>query len=258
MDREKQKQRTQAEARRKARELSNKVGAELRTLREDAGLSQARVAEFAGVSQSLLSLLERAKVEVTLPTLSAVAAALGATVSTGIYPDTGPPIRDHIQARMIEALLRALHRRWRRFVEVPVQQPARGVIDLVLHEPDEQIMVATEAQSEMRRLEQQLRWSRAKAGALVSSELVAQLGEANRPRSVSSLLLLRSTRATRELAISFRELLTTAFPAPYDAAIEALRGPIAPWPGPALVWLQVDPAETRILDRPPRGVDLGR
>jgi transcriptional regulator with XRE-family HTH domain len=258
MDRDKQKRRIQAEARRSAREMSRKVGSELRTLREDAGLSQARVAEFAGVSQSLLSLLENAKVDPTLSTLSAVAAALGATVTTGIYPDTGPPIRDHIQARMIEALLRALHRRWHRFLEVPLLRPVRGIIDVVLHEPGERVLVATEAQSEMRRLEQQLRWAHAEAAALLSSEMVAQLGEANRPKAVSSLLLLRSTRATRELAVTFRELLATAYPAPYEAAIEALRGSATPWPGPALVWVRVDVNETRVLDRPPRGVDLGR
>jgi transcriptional regulator with XRE-family HTH domain len=258
VDRESQKRRIQAEARRSAIDLARQVGAELRNLREDAGLSQAQVAEFAGVSQALVSLLERAKVEITLPTLVHLAAALGASVRTRIYPDTGPPIRDHLQARMIEAFLRVLHARWRRFLEVPLRRPVRGVVDVVLLEPDERVLVATEAQSEMRRLEQQLRWSHAKADALATSDLIADLGERNRPTTVSSLLLLRSTRTTRELATTFRETLATAFPAPYEAAIEALSGRATPWPGSALIWVTVDADGTRILDRPPRGVALGR
>jgi transcriptional regulator with XRE-family HTH domain len=258
MDREAQKRRIQAEARRSAAELARKVGSELRQLRQDAGLSQAQVAELAGLSQALVSLLERAKVEITLPTLVHAASALGASVRTGIYPDTGPPIRDHVQARMIEAFLRWVHPRWHRFLEVVLRRPVRGVIDVVLLEPDERVMVATEAQSDMRRLEQQLRWGHAKAEALMSSDLVAALAIEDRPKTVSSLLLLRSTRVTRELATTFRETLATAFPAPYEAAIEALRGPATPWPGSALVWVAVDADGTRILDRPPRGVSVGR
>lgn len=258
MDQERQKRRIQAHARQADRELSRKIGLELRSLRRDAGLSQAQVAAFAGVSQALISLLENARVDIALPTLSAVAAALGADVGAGIYPNAGPPVRDHIQARMEEALLGSLHRRWRRFLEVPLHRPVRGVIDVVLHEPGERVMVATEVQSELRRLEQQLRWSHAKQDALASSRLVSDLGEANRPAVISSMLLLRSTPTTRSLAMTFRELLATAFPAPYDAAMEALRSPAGRWPGPELIWVRVDADGTRLLDRPPRGIEIGR
>lgn len=235
-----------------------RLGIEIRRLREDAGLSQAQVADMAGISQSLLSLVENAKVDATVSTVTAIAAALGATAMIGLYPETGPPIRDHLQARMIESLLRILHPRWRRFLEVPLQRPVRGVIDLVLQEADERIVIAAEAQSEMRRLEQQLRWGHAKADALLGSDLVAQLSPEDRPTRVSSLLLLRSTRVTRELAMTFHETLTAAFPAPYQDALEALRGRTSQWPGAALLWVRVDPGETLVLERPPRGVDLGR
>lgn len=139
-----------------------------------------------------------------------------------------------------------------------MRRPVHGVIDLVLHEPDEGVFVAGEAQSELRRLEQQVRWGHEKAAALPSSELLARLPNADRRSVVSTLLLLRSTRATRELASTFRQLLAAAYPAPIEAALEALTGPSTPWPVAALVWVRLDAHGTRILDRPPRGVELGR
>jgi hypothetical protein len=75
-----------------------------------------------------------------------------------LYPGTGPLIRDHLQAAMIEALLQILHPRWRPSPEVWVTRPVQGVIDLVLEaEVDDDAtapLIATEAQSELRRLEQ--------------------------------------------------------------------------------------------------------
>lgn len=139
-----------------------------------------------------------------------------------------------------------------------MHRPVHGVIDLVMHEPEERVFVAAEAQSELRRLEQQVRWGHEKAAALPSSDLVARLGEPDKRSTVSTLLLLRSTRATRELASTFGQLLAAAYPAPMEAALDAVPGPSRPWPGAALVWVRVDANGTRILDRPPRGVEVGR
>ena len=50
------------------------------------------------------------------------------------------------------------------FPEMLVHRPARGSIDLGLHEPRERLLVASELQSELRRLEQLVRWSRAEGG----------------------------------------------------------------------------------------------
>lgn len=111
MDSRRRYQRIQAEARRSEKELSRKLGLELRRLRLDAGLSQAKVAQAAGLSQPLMSMVENAKTDLNIPTLMAIAGALGASVSAGIFPGTGPAIRDHLQARMLEAFLTILHRR---------------------------------------------------------------------------------------------------------------------------------------------------
>jgi len=99
---------------------------------------------------------------------------------------------------MIEALFETLHERWCPAPEVSVFRPARGFIDLVLDAHAEPL-IACEAQSELRRLGQQLRWSQAKADALAQA----------RGRPVSHLLLLRSTRHTRAVIAAFSETVAS-------------------------------------------------
>lgn len=126
----------------------------------------------------------------------------------------------------------------------------------MLDDPDEGVTLAGEAHSELRRLEQQLRWASSKADALASGGS-SELTVAVRQRRVSRLLLLRSTRTTRDLAIAHRELVGAAYPATYRDALAALMGQQR-WPGPALIWLEVGRGSARVLDQPPRGVLLGR
>lgn len=139
-------------------------------------------------------------------------------------------------------------------LEVPVYRPVRGVIDLVAHDRAANLAVATEVQSQMRRLEQQVRWSNEKADALPSAGFWRFADPAPR---IERLLVLRSTRSNRELATRFAETLATAFPAASSEAYRALTTPYAPWPGSALLWATVDGDTARIFDRPPRGVSLG-
>ena len=89
-------------------------------LRTDAHVSQRRLSSESGVDQGYLSRVERGLVEPSFAVLESLAGALGSTVSIRIQPTTGPRIRDHIQARMGEALLEAIHPTWHRLVEVPV------------------------------------------------------------------------------------------------------------------------------------------
>jgi hypothetical protein len=151
---------------------------------------------------------------------------------------------------MIEALLRILHPRWRPHLEVPILRPARGVIDAVLEATP--LLVAMEAQSDLRRLEAQIRWHTEKASGLPHTSLAT-----GRDVVVSRLLLLRSTRRTRELAREFEQSLRAAYPARTADAVAALTGQ-APWPGPAIVWATIDGRSARLLERGPKGVTLGR
>jgi hypothetical protein len=92
--------------------------------------------------------------------------------------------------------------------------------------------VAGELQGELRRVEQQVRWSGEKASAL--AELPEQAG-----RRVSRLLVLRDTHAMREIARAAEETLHAAYPSLTQEAVAALRGD-TPWPGPAIVWMRVE------------------
>lgn len=155
---------------------------------------------------------------------------------------------------MIEGLLRMLDARWVAKPEVPVLQPARGVIDLVLDDQASPTTVASESQSEFRRLEEQVRWSTEKAEGLAAR--LAREGQDE--RVVSRLLLLRSTATTREVARRFEATLAAAYPARAADVYESLTTPRAPWPGAGILWIRLDRSETTVLDTPPRGVRVGR
>lgn len=192
-------------------------------------------------------------VNASLEALIAIATALGADVSVRFYPGTGPRLTDRHQARMLEAILRSLSPDWRPHVEVPVSRPARGVIDAVLERADTRLLVATEVYSELRRLEQQVRWSADKANSLGSSDLVGQGPEP----VVSRLLVLRSTAANRELARQFEATLGAAYPAASAQVVASLRAGVE-WPGPGIAWVRIEGDRVELLDGPPRGVTLGR
>lgn len=238
---------------RRHREAVRAFGRDALRLRSDAGATQSLVSNLAGIDRSHYSRIEAGTANAGLETLIAIATALGADISVRMYPGTGPRLTDRHQARMIEALLRSLSKDWRPHIEVPVSRPARGVIDAVLERPAEQLLVATEAYSELRRLEQQIRWSTDKAGSLGSSELVGAGAESR----VSRLLVLRSTAATRELARQFEVTLRAAYPARAREVIASLRTGAA-WPGSGIVWVRIEGDSVELLDGPPRGVALGR
>jgi transcriptional regulator with XRE-family HTH domain len=211
--------------------------------REDAGLSRLRLATAAGISRRYLDRIEVGGMQPSIEVYQRLASALGADLSTRIYPNTGPAVRDRHQARILELVLAAVHPRWARFGEVAVRQPSRGWIDLVLHDPVEKVLVASEIQSELRRLEQLIRWSGEKADSLPSWEGWMRLPD--RPQ-ISRLLLVRRTRTTRRVVGEFERQLRLAYPAHPDDALAALTG-TSPWPGPAMVWVELNGARSRLV-----------
>jgi hypothetical protein len=184
------------------------------------------------------------KADPSAMTRSRIGAALGADLSIRLYPNTGPLVRDRQQGRIAEALLDAHHPRWHPYPEVRVLRPSRGWIDLAFHEPRERLIVATEIQSELRRLEQLLRWAEEKARSLPSWDGWGRLGDAP---EVSRLLVVRRTRATQAVAGDFAQQLRLACPAHPDDAVAALTTAGCPWPGAAFVWAEVTASRTRLL-----------
>jgi transcriptional regulator with XRE-family HTH domain len=239
---------------RRARDTRSRVAADIRQLREDAGASQRQLAAEAGIDHALLSLIERGLREPSITALTTIAGALGADLSVRLYPGAGPRIRDPIQARIIESLVGVIHPRWDRMVEVPVLRPARGFIDLVLVDRPPTHVIGTEVQSEFRRIEQLIRWANQKALSIPSARFWDQLpGE---PR-IDRLMVVRSTRTNREIAIRFGETLRVAYPASPRAAVRALTTEDEPWPGATIVWADVRGDRVTLMDRPPRGVTVG-
>ena len=240
---------------RHARELTLVVVGEIDRQRRDAGLSISALARGSGVSQAHISQVLAGDREPSLAVLTALTEALGADLSIRVFPGTGPKLRDGIQARIVEQLAREAAPAWRRSIEVPVSRPARGYIDVVFDDPAQGVIIATEVQSRMDRLEQQVRWAQDKAQSLPSAELWRFLP--SNP-TISRLLVLRSTVATRELARRFRATLESAYPARAADLHRALIAGVGPWPGAGILWADVRGDVVRILNRPPRGVDLGR
>lgn len=238
-----------------SRDMRIAIGAEIRRMRLDAGLSQRRLAALAEIDHGYLSLIERGLREPSLAVLVAIAAALGGAVNVRLHPGTGPRINDHIQARIVEELVRILHPRWIRMLEVPVYRPARGVIDLVAHDRAADLVVATEVQSQLRRLEQQLRWSNEKADALPSADFWRFAGSGPR---IGRLLVLRSTRVNHEIVARFSATIVASYPARTANAYAALTTGDAPWPGDSLLWARVEGDRARIMEQPPRSVPIGR
>ena len=110
--------------------------------------------------------------------------------------------------------------------------------------------VETELHSQIHRVEQQVRWQRQKADALAL--LPDQEG-----RVVSRLLVLRNTQANRDAVRVGAGILRAAYPARTADALAAVRG-TSSWPGAAIAWINVEGGSARLLDGPPRGVEVGR
>lgn len=241
------------EVRRRLRRLRRSIGDDLGRLIQDAGATKARVATAASVDRTHIGRIETGVATPSLETLVALGAALGADVSIRFYAGTGPRLTDRHQARMVEAVLGGLAPVWRAHLEVAVWRPVRGVIDGVFERSDDARVVIAEFMSTMPRLEQQLRWSAEKAASIGSAELF-------RDRVVpssSTLLVLRSTAATRAIVRRFEATMRVAYPARSCDAVRSLTVG-DPWPGPALIWIRIDRDIAELLDRPPRGISVGR
>jgi len=246
----------QGEVARRMRHLHLRGGEELRRLRLDAGVSVAELADVVGVHRSYIPRIEAGRARPSLEVLTAMGVALGADLGIRYFAGSGPRLHDRFQAAMIETVLRGLDGRWRPELEVAIDHPTRGVIDLVLTDRASRTVVASEAQSELRRLEQQVRWATDKADGL--AHRLADGHHVGSGHNVSRLLILRSTVAMRDLARRYAATLAVAYPARTAEVIRALTTASEAWPGAGIVWIRLEGGRGTLLDLPPRGVALGR
>ena len=243
------------ETARRLRRQSIRIGDEVRALRLDAGVSLRDLSAATGLHPSHIARIEAAKVHASIEALTAIGVALGADLGIRLFPGSGPRLVDRFQAAMVDSFVRVLNPRWSVRLEVPVVTPARGVVDAALSERSDSLAIAAEFHSELRRLEQQIRWSNEKADGL-AVRLAQEAGPAPGP-NVSRLLVLRSTTTTREIARRYEALLATAYPARTVDVVRALTG-TDDWPGPGIAWMRIERAVATLLPGPPRGVRLGR
>lgn len=247
----------QRHIRQRQEDFGRALADELRRVVESEGVSLRAIARTVGVDSSQLSRVLRGREGISHEALVAVATALGHDVSLRLFESSGPRIRDRLQVRMIEALLRITHRRWLPRLEVGVYRPVRGVIDLVLQDRATGGLIAAEAHSQLRSVELQLRRAGEKADALPSAAGYPWSPEPIVPR-IGRLLLLRSTSATHELVRTLPATFRAAYPDATEAAVDALRTGSRTWPGSAIAWVYIDGAATRVLEGAPRAVRLGR
>lgn len=231
------------EADRRVRRQELRIADDVRRLRLDAGVSLRELSVATGLHHGHLARIEKGEVQPSIRALTVISVALGADLSIRFYAGNGPRIHDRFQAPMIETLISELHPRWTARPEVRIPGPARGIVDLVLTDRASPMTVIGEAQSEFRGIEQQLRWLAEKAQAFGPS--------------VSKLLIVRSTEATRDIARRYANILSAAYPARSGDAVAALTGN-EPWPGDAIVWMRLERGVAELLRHPPRGVPVGR
>lgn len=115
-------------------------------MRNDAGITLTELSHVVGVHRSHLARVEAASARPSVQVLTAIGLALGADLSLRYFPGSGPRLHDRFQAAMIERFLRAIDGRWSVELEVPISQPSRGVIDVVLTDRGSTAVVAAEAQ----------------------------------------------------------------------------------------------------------------
>jgi len=246
----------QRETNRRIRRLHIHVGDEIRRLRLDGGLTLTELGAVVGVHRSHLARIEDGVAAPSVQVLTSIGVALGADLGVRFFAGAGPRLVDRFQAPMVEALVRSLHPRWAVRLEVPVTHPVRGVVDAALVDRVSPMAIASEVQSELRRIEQQVRWNNEKAEGL-AARLADEAAPGPGPH-VSRLLVIRSTTSTREIANRYESTLAAAYPARAEDVVRALTTAASPWPGAGIVWMRLDSGEAVLLRHPPRGVRLGR
>src|SRR5688500_19665552 len=112
--------------------MNAEIGRAFRMARRSLGLSQRRVAELVGISQSALSRLEGGRSTCGISVLAMIAAVLGLDLVVNLHPG-GTPVRDAGHIRVMTRLRELLPRHFvlRTEVPVPIAGDRRAIDSLV-------------------------------------------------------------------------------------------------------------------------------
>ena len=196
--------------------LAIMFGRELRVARMTAGLSQAKVARLAGVSQSRMSRAERGVGDIRLDARCRLAAACGHELGWRLYPVATIRLRDSGQLTIAQAIVEAAHPSWKPRLEVPVASGDRRAADLLLIGPDE--IMHIEIERALVDVQAQLRSSQLKRQALAEGT----------GRTVRLILAVPDSRTSRARLAPFAELVSRTLPVSSADAWRAIRrgGPL--------------------------------
>lgn len=227
-----------------------RIGAMLRALRGRRGLSQRRLGELAGLSQSTVSRVERGHLgSLSVDALSRIFGVLDARIRIEIDWRGGAADRllDQRHAELLAAVANEFVKGgWGTLPEVTYAHfGERGSIDLLgVHEATRSVAVA-EVKSQLNSLEETLRRHDVKV-RLAPRIVRDRLGWS--PRHVSRILILPEDRTARRRVAAQSSVLDAALPARGHAIRAWLRHPVGPIAG---IWFL--PSTHPRADR--RGVD---
>jgi transcriptional regulator with XRE-family HTH domain len=211
----------------RADELSGRLARELVAARAVSGLTQTQLAERAGVTQSLISQAENARIVPGLQVMHRLAAAAGHDLVLRLYPADGVRLRDSGQLHVAEAIRAAASPAWRVRLEVPVAAaPDRRAFDMVLDGPPG--MVALEVERALLDLQAQLRAAQLKRAATVERT----------GRTIHLLIAVPDTRRNRAAVLTHRSLLAATLPVPSRRIWTCLRAGM-PLEGDGLLWVRM-------------------
>lgn len=189
------------------------IGAAVKSLRTAIGWSQQTLATRAGVSQSLVSLVERGRIaDLTFGTASALLEAMGGRLIVRVdAPYLGDRVRqrDPAHARMSAHVVRRMRAAgWVVATEVEVGgDRSRGWIDALAFHPESGTLLIIELKTEIHdlgQIERNLGWYEREAFAAAR-----RLGW--RPRRAIGCLLLLASRANDDRAASNRASIDDGF-----------------------------------------------
>ena len=205
-----------------------RVGQGIRALRRRRGWRQLDLGAIAGVSQSLVSLIERGHVgRVSVRTLRVVAAAVDAEFVAELRWRGGALDRllDERHAALAGAVVRELRRLgWRVEVEVSFSHfGERGSIDILAFHAATGSLLVIEIKTQLTSLEETLR--RVDVKARLAPEIARErFGVA--PRSVSRLIVLPRSATTYRQIDRHAAVLDTVLPVRGAAIRTWLRAPV--------------------------------
>jgi len=167
-----------------------------------AGLSQARLARLAGVSQQLASWAETGRGNLSLEARCRLAAACGHELGWRLHPVATVRLRDSEQLALAQAITAEAHPGWRARLEVPIAPGDARAADLLLIGAQEVIHV--EVERALVDFQAQLRSAQLKRDALAARE----------GQPIRLVIAVPDTRTTRARLVPFEQLIARALPAP--------------------------------------------